>query len=379
MNEYKWIEVPLTISEKLGQWALWAGSRLLVATPALLFEAWYQSSKLSMHLADMARRSYSKVLIVYDGLPYGGIASHELIETTARVVHQTVEPITDILAETEGKQVMLIGEMGTGKSTIAQYLAYTVGGRVKVYECEGTPTDWQGLEVIGKGENWDAINEALADDLEDLSNQMKLRTERGDSALDGSEKCIIGEEFPEVVAKCDNAGEWLERHARRGRKGRRFLVLLSQYDRVAAWGMEGKSDLLDCFKRIRLGKKAIAHAKHLKRDDLVAWLKQDRHHCLIDDDPLILPSYREMRAAIIRPQLGYSSATAPTLELMPEATAESAFEEISPEFPPTFEGILAALRAEKSDDWITKHVLKTPGGETYKRNKAMVAAMREKL
>jgi hypothetical protein len=64
---------------------------------------------------------------------------------------------------------------------------------------------------------------------------------------------------------------------------------------------------------------------------------------------------------------------------MPEATAESAFEEISPEFPPTFEGILAALRAEKSDDWITKHVLKTPGGETYKRNKAMVAAMREKL
>ncbi|HYX18781.1 MAG TPA: hypothetical protein VE944_31315, partial [Nostoc sp.] len=94
--------------------------------------------------------------------------------------------------------------------------------------------------------------------------------------------------------------EWLERHARRGRKGRRFTVLLSQYDRVAAWGLEGKSDLADAFYRIRLGKKAIAHAKSLKNEQLINWLKADQSHCLLDDQPLKLPPYREMKAATVR-------------------------------------------------------------------------------
>ena len=177
---------------------------------------------------------------------------------------------------------------------------YSVGGRVKVYECEGTPTDWTGLEVVGKGEDWAAIERGMLEDLEDLSNQMKLRNSRGDSAREGTERVIIVEEYPELVSKVPSSGEWLERHARRGRKARRFTVLLSQYDRVAAWGLEGKSDLADAFYRIRLGKKAQAHAKSLKNNDLVDWLKQDRSHCLLDDSPCKLPTYREMKAASSR-------------------------------------------------------------------------------
>ncbi|PHK06960.1 hypothetical protein VF08_02785, partial [Nostoc linckia z8] len=94
--------------------------------------------------------------------------------------------------------------------------------------------------------------------------------------------------------------EWLERHARRGRKAKRFTVLLSQYDRVAAWGLDGKSDLADAFFRIRLGKKALAHAKSLKNEQLINWLKLDQSHCLLDDQPLKLPPYREMKAATVR-------------------------------------------------------------------------------
>lgn len=112
--------------------------------------------------------------------------------------------------------------------------------------------------MIGKGEDWTAIERGMMEDLEDLSNQMKLRTERGDNALEGTERVIIVEEYPELVSKVPSSGEWLERHARRGRKARRFTVLLSQYDRVAAWGLEGKSDLADAFYRIRLGKKRLS-------------------------------------------------------------------------------------------------------------------------
>ena len=140
----------------------------------------------------------------------------------------------------------------------------------------------------------------MLEDLEDLSNQMKTRNERGDGALEGTERVIIVEEYPELVSKVPSSGEWLERHARRGRKARRFPVLLSQYDRVAAWGLEGKSDLADAFYRIRLGKKALGHAKSLKNNALVDWLKQDRSHCLLDDSPCKLPTYRELKSASSR-------------------------------------------------------------------------------
>ena len=258
----------------------------------------------------MTKQTTLQLLKVYDQLPYMGASVQNIIDVSATTVTEEFDIITDIVTATEGKQVMVIGEMGTGKSTIAQYLAYTVGGRVKVYECEGTPTDWLGLEVVGKGEDWAGIERGMLEDLEDLSNQMKLRNDRGDGALEGTERVIIVEEYPELVSKVPSSGEWLERHARRGRKARRFPVLLSQYDRVAAWGLEGKSDLADAFYRIRLGKKALGHAKSLKNNALVDWLKQDRSHCLLDDSPCKLPNYREMKSASSRygstilPQVG---------------------------------------------------------------------------
>ncbi|MBD2519696.1 hypothetical protein H6G93_33005 [Nostoc sp. FACHB-973] len=207
------------------------------------------------------------------------------------------ENLTSLLDAIAGKQVRIVAPSGAGKSTIAQYLAYSIGGKVKIYEPEGTPEDWQGLEVVGKGEDWTAINQAMAEDLLDLSSQLKTRTEKGDSALAGSDRVYIGEEYPEVRTKCPTADEWLERHARRGRKGKRFLILLSQFDKVAAWGLEGKSDLIDCFRCIRLGKIAIKHAESLGDDKLVQWLKADSFgRCMIDDEPCQLPAYELMKA-----------------------------------------------------------------------------------
>lgn len=295
-----WVELHLPNAKTLGRYAVWGLGR--VGFSCLIFSVTVSRStlKLGVIFCDYLERGIKHLLKVYDALPYGGTPITQVIEASAKVLDEPLEIITDIITAIEGKQVMIIGEMGTGKSTLAQYLAYTVGGAVKVYECEGTPDDWQGLEVIGKGEDWSAIDQGMADDLEDLSNQLKIRNERGDAVLVGSDKVIIAEEYPELVTKVPNSGEWLERHARRGRKARRFTILLSQYDRVSAWGIEGKGDLAEAFFRIRLGKKAIAHAKSLKNDRLVEWLKADKSHCLLDDQPLKLPPYREMKAATMR-------------------------------------------------------------------------------
>lgn len=300
MADNYWVPMRLPGAKEIAKYALWGTGRVMLSGWLFGLYGVTVVCKVTIGVCEMTRQTTLHLLKVYDQLPYMGASVQNVIDVAATTVEEPLDIITDIVAATEGKQVMVIGEMGTGKSTIAQYLAYTVGGRVKVYECEGTPTDWVGLEVVGKGEDWSAIERGMMKDLDDLSKQMKLRNERGDSALDGTERVIIVEEYPELVSKVPSSGEWLERHARRGRKARQFTVLLSQYDRVAAWGLEGKSDLADAFYRIRLGKKAQAHAKSLKNNALVDWLKQDRSHCLLDDNPCKLPTYREMKAATSR-------------------------------------------------------------------------------
>lgn len=299
-NAHTWVEMHLPNAKTLGRYCAWGLGRVVFSLGLFSLYSFTAALKLGITITQATENAVKKLLKVYDALPYRGVPMSQVIEASAVPIEEPLEIITDIIAAIEGKQVMIIGEMGTGKSTLAQYLAYTVGGRVRVYECEGTPTDWQGLEVIGKGENWAAIENGMADDLDDLSNQLKLRNERGDDALVGTERVMIAEEYPELVSKVSSSGEWLERHARRGRKARRFAILLSQYDRVAAWGLDGKSDLADAFFRIRLGKKALAHAKSLKNEALISWLKSDQSHCLLDDIPLLLPPYREMKAATVR-------------------------------------------------------------------------------
>lgn len=322
-NAHTWVELNLPNAKTLGRYCAWGAGRLCFSVSLFAINITRNAFRMGIWLCDGVEGGTKKLLKIYDALPYAGTPITQVIEASDVPVNEPLEIITDIISAIENKQVMIIGEMGTGKSTLAQYLAYTVGGRVRVYECEGTPTDWQGLEVVGRGEDWAAIDRGMQEDLEDLSNQMKIREQRGDAALAGTERVIIVEEYPELVSKVDSSGEWLDRHARRGRKAKRFTVLLSQYDRVSAWGLEGKSDLGDAFYRIRLGKKALAHAKSLKNEVLVNWLKLDQSHCLLDDQPLKLPSYREMKAAALR-----GSQTIPQLypnnAINPEKTAENA-------------------------------------------------------
>jgi energy-coupling factor transporter ATP-binding protein EcfA2 len=231
------------------------------------------------------------------------VVDFEMFGTAHQVHHQPVyeaqsEPdIFDPFAALLHKHVLIIGETGSGKSTLATWLAYSIGGRVTVYEPEGTPGDWSGLEVIGRGEDWDGIDAAMQFDLDLLSQRVADRLERGDIAMHDAHRVLIAEEYPEMKEKCSSAQEWLERHARRGRKLNQFLILISQFDRVAAWGLEGKSDLADCFIKIRLGKFAMAHAKRLKSPELMEWLGQSKSHCLADDEPIKLPGIDEMKRA----------------------------------------------------------------------------------
>lgn len=374
LRRVEWVDLRLPTLGDFDKYLGWAVGRVCFSVWFFILTCLRTTCKVAIAVVDQAEKASHHLLGVYEQMPHMGVMGASYMDVSAIPVSD-LEVITDIIGAIHGSQIMIIGEMGTGKSTIAQYLAYTIGGRVKVYECEGTPEDWQGLEVIGKGEDWEAIEQGMQSDLEDLSDQMKRRHDGGDGAISGTEKVIICEEYPELVNKVPSSSEWLERHARRGRKARRFTILLSQYDRVSAWGLEGKADLAEAFRKLRLGKKAVAHAKSLKREDLIDWLKLDRAHCLLDDAPCKLPSYREMKAVTQR--------FLPSASLPPAVTAETptepAFQPVEPPLNPSPEAlknaVKACLEAGLSDSKIIKDILGYSGSR-YQVGKQLLEQLR---
>ncbi|WP_414546085.1 hypothetical protein [Nostoc sp. CCY0012] len=137
-----WVELHLPDGNTLLRYCAWGVGRLFFSASLFTVSITRNGLKMGIWLCDGIESGAKKLLKVYDALPYAGVPMTQVIEASAVAVDEPLEIITDIISAIEGKQVMIIGEMGTGKSTLAQYLAYTVGGRVRVYECEGTPTDW---------------------------------------------------------------------------------------------------------------------------------------------------------------------------------------------------------------------------------------------
>lgn len=371
MERTNWIRLELPNWKHVGKFVLWSSGRVLLS--AWLFSLYGTSvlCKMLIHVTELTKQATLRIVKVYDQLPYMGVAVQNIIDVPAVAVTEPQEIITDIITAIAEKQLMIIGNSGAGKSTVAQYLAYTVGGKVRVLECEGTPDDWIGLEVIGRGEDWGAINAAMQGESEELSRRIRIRNEQGDKALIGTDEVTIVEEYPEVTQKCDSAAEWFERHGRRGRKAKRFIICLSQYDRVSAWGLEGKSDLGDCFYRLRLSKTAIAHAKSLKDEGLLTWLQADRSHCLLDDYPCKLPPYREMKAVTTRLQIAPGNSHPVTAEttveqgFQPIITAENAPTEV------TIRAAKACLGAGFSDSRVIKEILGYQGRQ-YQRGKEIL-------
>ena len=115
------------------------------------------------------------------------------------------------------------------------------------------------------------------------------------------------------------------------------------------------------FYRIRLGKKAIAHAKSLKNDELITWLKQDRSHCLLDDSPCKLPAYREMKAVIQRPLFDQRIQPEKSPEKIPEPAQSNDLEDNFSESDAFLWKLIQKFGGDKSDSAIVTEVLGMTG------------------
>ncbi len=397
-----------------GGWVVVKLSRLLLETPFHCLDALgdafeWSAPKLQKfsrwclrqiaHLFSMPEGSIRRTLKVVDAMPWGGASAAELEEANDSAAF---EICTDILELLKGKHALVVGGTGDGKTTTVMYIAYMVGGTIKIYDADAEAMEWQGLNVIGRCADFKAIDQEMKVDLDYLQELMTIRGSQGDAFVAHRGRVLIAEEFPLLVGEVPSASEWLIRHAKRGRRVRQFVIAVAQNDTAKNFGFEGDTGTADCFARIYLGKKAIARAKKLKNAQLVDWLRAERGRLLCDDIPVQLPPYSEIKRVIqgnsnglwMAPmQLQQSSQAViqdvdtsfdETPETDPETTENQPLQPSETDFSGTPKGgeiallerILAALAEGRSDDWIAKNVV-IPGERIgYYKAREKVEALR---
>lgn len=397
-----------------GGWVVVKLSRLLLETPFHCLDALgdafeWSAPKLQKfsrwclrqiaHLFSMPEGSIRRTLKVVDAMPWGGASAAELEDSANEAAF---EICTDILELLKGKHALVVGGTGDGKTTTVMYIAYMVGGTIKIYDADAEAMEWQGLTVIGRCADFKAIDHEMKADLDYLQELMTIRGSQGDAFVAHRGRVLIAEEFPLLVGEVPTASEWLIRHAKRGRRVRQFVIAVAQNDTAKNFGFEGDTGTADCFARIYLGKKAIARAKKLKNAQLVDWLRAERGRLLCDDVPVQLPPYSEIKRVIqgnsnglwMAPtQVSSSSQSViqaletsfdETPETDPETTENQALPPSEPDFSGTPKGgeiallerILGALAEGRSDDWIAKNVV-IPGERIgYYKAREKVEALR---
>jgi hypothetical protein len=165
------------------------------------------------------------------------------------------------------------------------------------------------------------------------------------------------------------------KHARRGRKPKRFIIILSQDDNVVTLGIEGQGGVRKCFRMVRLGKFAVTHAKKLKDKAIEEWLTAGKFRCMVDDQPCQLPDLSSYKMVV--PQLQQTAVSQSVVT--PETTVQQELEPSVPLKLPENEALKNAVKslseAGYSDSKIIKEVLGYQGSQ-YQQGKELLADMR---
>ena len=328
---------------QIGRIAIWACGKALLSIGHLHIWTWKSISRISLACAQKTEGFWVKLELVYDAIPWGGVFADSSLVESSTAIDTQVQPRTvltesDLLDLLGKKHLCIIGRTGDGKSTIAQYFAYQIGGAVRVYDLDAAPDEWVGLGVVGRGsvktdERASLIAQSMQGDLSTLEDRLALRRERGDKALAGLEEVCIADEFPALVSAIGDGipARWLIRHGNRGRKPKRFIIILAQNDSVKSLGIEGEGGCRDNLLYLRLGVKALDHGKRVLSASDYEWLKSQSRPAMLENELVQLPDVRSSLALMARLQSVRENGQAKTAE----TTAEQGLALISslPEAP----------------------------------------------
>ena len=290
--------------------------------------------------------------------------------------------------------LMLLASTGWGKSSLVSYLLDSLPGDICVIDPHATPHTWGDLPVLGMGRDYQEIRHFI----EASSQEMKERYERRMSGDESYQQLnIVVDEFPAVAKAVDpkKFKEWVQTMLCEARKVQMKLILMSQGKSVKTLGLEGQSELLENLTIIRGGNFATAHARSLKDDLLVDWLKQQKRPAMANDEPLEIPDLSgynprfnvKPSTDLMRLLPSYKSAeTEVTTQLLektvtePETAVTIDMKGLQQSYGVTVTQIndaIAAIRnGSHSDSKIIKEILGL-GGRNYSQGKNLLSLMKE--
>jgi hypothetical protein len=195
--------------------------------------------------------------------------------------------------------LMILGETGSGKSTICKYLVSQVNAPCLIIDPHASPIDWRGFVVTGSGRNYGDI----ATEFERLANLMQIRYEARDKGISQFEPLIvIIDEFPAIASSLGKgATDTVKLLAREARKVSIRMCLLSQGAEVKTLGLEGEGSIRECFAMLRLGNFALSHGKSLKDKSIGEAVEIQDRPAMLDQLPCNLPVLSDAQTLPVLP------------------------------------------------------------------------------
>jgi hypothetical protein len=215
------------------------------------------------------------------------------VEVTAPVKFAPIE------SSLKKPHLMILGETGSGKSTICKYLVSQVNAPCLIIDPHASPTDWRGFTVIGSGRNYGDI----ATEFERLANLMQIRYEARDKGISQFDPLIvIIDEFPAIASSLGKgATDTVKLLAREARKVSIRMCLLSQGAEVKTLGLEGEGSIRECFAMLRLGNFALSHGKSLKDKAIGEVMETCDRPAMLDQLPCNLPILSDAQSMPVLP------------------------------------------------------------------------------
>jgi hypothetical protein len=163
--------------------------------------------------------------------------------------------------------IRAVGATNSGKTTLVDWLMDVIPSDKKfVCTIKRKPHQWQFIEVIGVPEDYEAIRHTMLSIRTERIRRTELMAQGIDfpswslafdewKAQSRNIKAIIDRKTKEIISPSarDLQGENLTL----GRELKMRIFALAQGRQIITWGLQGESDLLECFCSIFLGKFAV--------------------------------------------------------------------------------------------------------------------------
>ena len=281
--------IPSHVSQKL----------VNVASAITLFGVSNRLDRLAMYASGYGSISEQRTHAAYSDWLSSSLAPPKREIAIAQPEIITPVKYAPIESSLKKPHLMILGETGSGKSTICKYLVSQVNAPCLIIDPHASPTDWRGFTVTGSGRNYSDI----ATEFERLANLMQIRYEQRDKGISQFDPLIvIIDEFPAIASSLGkSATDTVKLLAREARKVQIRMCLLSQGAEVKTLGLEGEGSIRECFAMLRLGNFALTHGKQSKDKAIGEALDNSDRPAMLDQLPCNLPVLSDAQTMPVLP------------------------------------------------------------------------------